>query len=416
MLLVLLPFVQLQSPGDEPGCTWIQVAEEGEFRGHPTGPFVLDRAAFDTIVANFRAHPSYRCDETGKGCTDVVPFDFHHASEQGGPSVAVAGAPAQAWAQELEVRVGEDGKSQLWAYTRWLEPARTYVREGKYKWCSVAVWPDATDPKTGQRVGWYLSSIALTNDPFIQGMQPIAAARSANHPVTEKETANMELLKLLATRFNIPADEGAVQKAILAELDAAGQATAQLTSILGALGVEDVDAAMQRIVAQMKAAKALEEAMPQLAALKDEQAAVEEKAVEEDTDMAMQAHRLPAAAKAALLVMRRGNVARLTRESAPADFAARVESRKAFLAAYPPAPAADKAHLLQAVATVPAGQPITAPQGPEAGPASSLAELGGYPGRNDLERAINLVRSKTPHLPFALAHKEACRLLATARQ
>jgi hypothetical protein len=64
----------------------------------------------------------------------------------------LGGASAQGWV--LELRLGEhDGKVALLALTRWLEPARTYIRTERYKYCSVSVWLSAVDPQTGKDVG-----------------------------------------------------------------------------------------------------------------------------------------------------------------------------------------------------------------------------------------------------------------------
>ncbi len=159
------------------GATWVQIAAEGIYNGHPTGPFELNLEVFTKIVENFRLHPSFELDAaTGLGKSDVIAFDFSHASEEPAAMVAVVGAPAQSWAIDLEVRKGEQGV-QLWALTRWLEPARSYVQQDKYQWTSVAIWPEAVHPVSGEDIGWYMSSIAFTNDPFIQGMTPIAAHR-----------------------------------------------------------------------------------------------------------------------------------------------------------------------------------------------------------------------------------------------
>jgi hypothetical protein len=179
------PSVKLLEQSDErpvpvEGATWIQIAAEGEYKGHPTGEFELDAKVFSEIIKNFRAHPSFELDEaTGLGKEGVIPFDFHHASEEPPARVGVMGAPAQAWALDLEMRKGEAG-AELWALASWLEPARSYVQQGKYKWTSVAIWPNATDPKSGKNIGFYMSSIAFTNDPFIQGMHAIAAHRSGH--------------------------------------------------------------------------------------------------------------------------------------------------------------------------------------------------------------------------------------------
>lgn len=163
--------------GETVEAVWIQVAREGTYKGHASGAeFTLDAAVFAQVIANFRNHPSYAANDGGIGTEDVIAFDFHHESEMKGTNAsATVGAPAQAWALDLEVRQGPEGL-ELWALTRYLEPARTYVREGRYKWTSVALWPHAKDPVTAANIGWYLSSIAFTNDPFIQGMQPIAAS------------------------------------------------------------------------------------------------------------------------------------------------------------------------------------------------------------------------------------------------
>jgi hypothetical protein len=184
-LLVLMP-VQvagaerklLEAPAndtDAPRLVWNQVAKGGTYKGHSSGDFTFDKGAFDEMVANFRAHPKYTA---GPGKSRVIPADFHHASEGPAKNVAVAGAPAQGWIYELETRTDASGAATLWAQFEWLEPAAGYIRDGKYDGLSVAVWPDAVDPVSGARIGWYMSSVALTNDPFIQGMAKVAAERA----------------------------------------------------------------------------------------------------------------------------------------------------------------------------------------------------------------------------------------------
>ena len=191
---------------DENKPIWIQVAAEGEYKGHPSGPFDLRPVDLEQIVQNFRANPKFTAGADGVGSTHVVPFDFHHASEQEPARLAVAGAPAQAWALDLELRQGSDGKAQLWSLCEYLEPARTYVREGRYEGTSVAIWPDAVDPKTGDRIGWYLSSIAFTNDPFIQGMLPIAAARGCCPDMLRARIAGQVSASLMPGDVHEPTD------------------------------------------------------------------------------------------------------------------------------------------------------------------------------------------------------------------
>jgi len=157
---------------------WVQIGVEGEWHGHQNGAFQLAVQDLQQIVSNFRSHPSYQRGASGWGESRVVAWDFHHASEMPPSEIAAVGAPAQGWALDLDVRAGADGTATIWALTEFLEPARTYVGDDRYQWCSMALNPSTKHPVTGEEIGWYLSSIAMTNDPFIQGMVPMAIAAS----------------------------------------------------------------------------------------------------------------------------------------------------------------------------------------------------------------------------------------------
>ena len=182
--------LRLDAGTDEKPCVWNVVAYEGEWKGHPAGAFQFSRATFEQIIANFRSDPRYArraglpaveqasAEQVTNGAYDVIQWDFHHAAEMPAAEVAAGGAPAQGWV--LELRLGEhDGKVALLALTRWLEPARTYIRTERYKYCSVSVWLSAVDPQTGKDVGAVLTSIAITNNPFLQGLPPLRASREA---------------------------------------------------------------------------------------------------------------------------------------------------------------------------------------------------------------------------------------------
>lgn len=166
-----------EADADKP--IWQHVATEGEFRGYHRGPFVFSRATFNEMVKNFRSDPAYKRGVNNVGCEPVIPWDFHHATDADGPDVAVVGAPAQGWVLDLTVKTGDDGKSQLWALTKWLPTAREYIRNGQYRWASVSGGLKAKDAHTNEEIGAVLTSIAITNTPFIQGLQPLAAERTA---------------------------------------------------------------------------------------------------------------------------------------------------------------------------------------------------------------------------------------------
>ena len=173
-----LPGVALDAEaaeGAEP--KWIQIARTGLWKGYRTGQVEFTKDMLDTMVRNFRANPAYAKGANGWGSSDVVPWDFNHASEMD-PSLGdlpVLGAPAQAWTLDLDVRPGADNTYELWSLTRLLEPVRSYIAEGKIKWASVGGWKAAVDPVSGRDIGPLLTSVAFTNNPFIQGMAPIAA-------------------------------------------------------------------------------------------------------------------------------------------------------------------------------------------------------------------------------------------------
>jgi hypothetical protein len=180
--LFRVPAVQLDGmsePNDRP--KWQHVATSGTYAGYVKAggqlSFEFTRKTFEEMVANLRAMPEYHKGADGFGDKDTIPWDFEHATDAFASEVAVTGAPAQGWVLDLDIRTGTDGTVQLWALTRWLPTAEQYVRDGAYKWASVSCLFNAVDPKSGQRVGAKVYAIAITNTPFIQGLQQLAASR-----------------------------------------------------------------------------------------------------------------------------------------------------------------------------------------------------------------------------------------------
>ena len=132
----------------------IQVARCGTYEGHSQGAFAFDAATFDAIVRNFDATENKR-----------VPIDYEHASEMPtAPGVMQHGAPAVGWVVHLESR----GDAGLYAHVDWVDPeAVERIRLGQYAYCSPAVVFGAIDPESGAAIGPKLTSVALTNRPFL---------------------------------------------------------------------------------------------------------------------------------------------------------------------------------------------------------------------------------------------------------
>jgi len=195
---VLLDTASVAAEPEAEKPVWIQVAVTGLWKGYRSGQVEFTRQMLDTMVENFRNNPAYERGPDGVGFADVVPWDFNHASEQD-PTLGdlpIVGAPAQAWTQELEVRPGEGTTFELWSLTRLLEPVRGYIREGKIKWASVGVWKTAVDPVSGRDIGPLLTSVAFTNSPFIQGMQPIGIAARMDYYVSRASDAEDALCQI----------------------------------------------------------------------------------------------------------------------------------------------------------------------------------------------------------------------------
>jgi hypothetical protein len=155
------PSVPITMAADPVSQSMIQVARPGSFKGHPQGGFVMDGETFAGIIRNFEASKNRR-----------IPVDYEHATEMvSAPGVLQHGAPAVGWVTSLSMR-GED----LWATVDWVDPAAVEaIRSGRYAYCSPAVVFGAVDPESGASIGARLTSVALTNRPFLDGMEPLTA-------------------------------------------------------------------------------------------------------------------------------------------------------------------------------------------------------------------------------------------------
>lgn len=207
--------------GDDKALIWLQVAQEGLYKGHAAGEFQMDAVMYGEIIRNLHAHPSFKAGPDGKGSARVFPFDWRHASEQSPMTPgAMQAQVAESWGYDLETRTSPEGKLQLWALVELLEPARSLIRAGKIAWTSVVIWPNCIHPVSGENIGWYLSSVAFTNDPFVQGMAPIAASRYYD-PYDKPETAS-EVIERLRRLFG------------LAEMADLGQVLTQIATLKAA--------------------------------------------------------------------------------------------------------------------------------------------------------------------------------------
>ncbi len=191
--------------------TWNQVAVAGAFKGHRGGAFEFTAQVFAELMTNL-----------ARAANGAVAVDYEHTSETMEGGVAQGGAPAVAWVTALEVRA--DGR-ELWGLFEWVDAqAVEYVRAGRYRYLSPALVFNARDRVTGKPIGAALSSVAITNNPFLLGMQPLAATAHApteeDSPMAEPQTAApadsalaSELAAVKAERDKLATEHAALKSA-----------------------------------------------------------------------------------------------------------------------------------------------------------------------------------------------------------
>jgi hypothetical protein len=273
------------APAEVPRFKWIHCANEGRYDGHHQGPFELTRAVFEAFVRNFREHPQYRAGKlelsggqiyTG-GVEPVLQFDYEHASEcppwEG--NIPDRGAPACGWVLDVTIRNGADGKAQLWAFGDLGADLREQIRLRKQRWVSIAFALESVHWITKAPLGPMLTSIAVTNHPFMRDLEPLAAAnRRTSQPAPvgvrspsdspeapgdrgnsarTKGAAMDEKLReriCKALKIRLAADDNEVGLAV----EGAVAGNNDLTTVLEALGVPLTGEAL-KVIPQLRAAE-----------------------------------------------------------------------------------------------------------------------------------------------------------------
>lgn len=211
--------VLLLSADDNSKQVWIQVAKQGKFLGHHSGrPFEMNAETFAQIIHNFKSTKNR-----------AIPVDFEHASEQAPTDgqISTAGAPAQGWITDLAVRA--DGN--LWGLVEWLPLAKKYIKAKQYRFLSPAIAFGAKDRVTGAPIGALLSSVALTNGPFLDGLKPLAAKQI--HASAEYEKSKEIALNALRTALDLP--ETIKAPGMLAMMVATGHDSLPMSKVRDAL-------------------------------------------------------------------------------------------------------------------------------------------------------------------------------------
>jgi phage I-like protein len=211
----------------------IQVFPSGDFsvphgamRG--SGPWKLDQAAASALIQ-----------KVAKRKTALV-VDYEHqslmAATNGMP------APAAGWIESSALRWDDAG---MFAATRWTERAKGMIECGEYAYISPVF---TYDEKTGTPTD--LLNVALTNNPAIDGMQPVllAAASRFSQP---HEAPPMPMLKDVATLLGVAED--AEESAIIAACHAVSEKLAKADEAITAATTTSPDPAKFAPVAALTA-------------------------------------------------------------------------------------------------------------------------------------------------------------------
>jgi hypothetical protein len=132
----------------------IQIMRTGEFQHPEYGKFAITPQDLAEIKANFDAQVRGQ----------DIPIDVDHDHEGG----------AVGWMKSLAVK-----DDTLWATPEWTDQGAQDVAAGKYRYFSPHFGP-WRDPESGAKHRVVLMSGAITNFPFLKGMEPITLSEFSN--------------------------------------------------------------------------------------------------------------------------------------------------------------------------------------------------------------------------------------------
>lgn len=182
------PVNSIASPFALPEDNFIHLCPLGEFPNLEQGIVqVLDRSALRTQEAEFNA------DKAQPGSAGLL-IDFDHGSMDPDRSSEAAG-----WINDVQNRA-----SGLWVKPRWSDSGLAAVANGRFRFTSPVFDPHRVELLGNNRVRpLKLLRAALTNDPNLKGLQPIANRRggpSGRPPGNDVVRQASEILLVLSNR------------------------------------------------------------------------------------------------------------------------------------------------------------------------------------------------------------------------
>ncbi|AFZ66991.1 phage protease [Deinococcus peraridilitoris] len=176
-------------------ATWVNVINLGTYEHDEYGTITFTEDDFNSWQKNLQAGVFGGIGPDGK---PRVAADYGHAMDD--PSADPASQKASGYICDLKLE-GE----RVYALVDFTKPAAESIKNGEFSWWSVSVHPGIND-KTGNPTGPVMLGGALTNRPFVPGLEAIQLSdlRPARSVQLKRELADAqaEVIKLRRKNFD----------------------------------------------------------------------------------------------------------------------------------------------------------------------------------------------------------------------
>jgi phage I-like protein/cation transport regulator ChaB len=221
--------------------SWIQIFKPGKFVHEYYGEFEITDKMLRQMAKQF--------DESGR---DVM-VDYNHGS---GMAFSPDQGKAAGWVRELDVR--DDG---MYALIDWTAAAVEYIKNGEYRFISPEWSDQGRDKEDGRVIGPILYAVALTNRPFLEGMEQVKLTsvplshQSVTQQVKQSSNGGLSMKLLEAIRARLGLSEKVTEEEAIKALDEKESMTlSEIRKLAEPKEGETVIAAVGRVITSLKEA------------------------------------------------------------------------------------------------------------------------------------------------------------------
>lgn len=165
----------------------IQILRTGTFYHSHYGKFSITDETLEAMVRNFgEGRP--------KPPTELV-VDFEHLS-----AITITDPKqgrAAGWVKGLALK-----ESELFATVEWTEEAAEAIGKKEFRFISPEFDLNYRNPETGKSIGPTLLAVALTNRPFLEGMEPVVLSKSLGSMIFSEDESYYEKEDTVRRAYN----------------------------------------------------------------------------------------------------------------------------------------------------------------------------------------------------------------------